>query len=52
MRFPKAGGKGEGKMLSATSISTKDGKLALEIYGQEPVRLTDITEETKKKKGT
>jgi hypothetical protein len=52
MRFPKDGGKGEGKMLSATSISTKNGKLELEIYGQEPVRLTDITEEVKKKKGT
>jgi hypothetical protein len=49
MRFPKAGGKGEGKMLGATSISTKNGKLELEYYGQEPVRLTEITQE---KKGT
>jgi hypothetical protein len=52
MRFPKGGGKGEGKMLSATSISTKNGRLELEIYGQEPVRLTQITEDAKKKKGT
>ena len=52
MRFPKAGGKGDGKMLAATSISTKNGKLELENYGQEPVRLTDITQEEKKKKGT
>ena len=42
--------KGEGKMLAATSISTKNGRLELENYGQEPVRLTEITEEQKKKK--
>jgi hypothetical protein len=41
--------KGEGKMLAASAISTKDGKLQLENYGQEPVRLTSITEEVKKK---
>ena len=35
--------------LAATSISTKNGKLELENYGQEPVRLTSITEEQKKK---
>ncbi len=52
MRFPRAGGKGEGKMLGATSISTKNGKLELEYYGQEPVRLTEITQEVKKKKAT
>ena len=40
--------KGEGRMLVATSISTKNGTLELENYGQEPVRLTSITEETKK----
>jgi hypothetical protein len=42
--------KGEGKMLAATSIMTKNGRLELENYGQEPVRLTQITEEQKKKK--
>jgi hypothetical protein len=40
--------KGEGKMLAASSISTKNGRLELENYGQEPVRLTSITEEKKK----
>jgi hypothetical protein len=42
--------KGEGKMLAATSILVKNGRLELENYGQEPVRLTSITEEEKKKK--
>ncbi len=41
--------KGEGKMLAATSILAKNGRLELENYGQEPVRLTDITQEVKKK---
>jgi len=41
--------KGEGKMLAATSISAKNGRLELENYGQEPVRLTSITEQQKKK---
>ena len=41
--------KGEGKMLVATSITVKNGRLELENYGQEPVRLTEITEEVKKK---
>jgi len=41
--------KGEGKMLAAASILTKNGRLELENYGQEPVRLTSITEEEKKK---
>jgi hypothetical protein len=42
--------KGEGKMLAATSITAKNGRLELENYGQEPVRLTQITEERKEKK--
>ena len=41
--------KGEGKMLAATSILVKNGRLELENYGQEPVRLTEITQEQKKK---
>jgi hypothetical protein len=46
----KPGEKGEGKMLAATSILVKNGRLELENYGQEPVRLTEITEQEKKKK--
>ena len=42
--------KGEGKMLAATSILAKNGRLELENYGQEPVRLTEITEAEKKAK--
>lgn len=42
--------KGEGKMLAATSILAKNGRLELENYGQEPVRLTEITEKERKKK--
>ena len=45
----KPNDKGEGKMLAATSITVKNGRLELENYGQEPVRLTSITEEQKKK---
>lgn len=41
--------KGEGKMLAATAITVKNGKMELENYGQEPVRLTEITEQQKKK---
>ena len=50
MRFSKPGEKGEGKMLAATSIMAKNGRLELENYGQEPVRLTEITEQERKKK--
>jgi hypothetical protein len=46
----KANDKGEGKMLVATSITVKNGRLELENYGQEPVRLTSITEDKRKKK--
>ena len=44
MRFPSGSNKGEGKLLAQTSISTKDGKLQLELYGREATRLTTITE--------
>jgi hypothetical protein len=50
MRFPKGSDKGEGKLLGQTSLSVKDGKLQIEIYGQEPTRLTQITEKTPKVK--
>jgi len=49
MRFPPNDpkNKGTGKMLVASSLIVKDGKLQLENYGQEPVRLTEITEKQK-----
>lgn len=50
MRFPKGADKGEGKLLAQTSISAKDGRLELEIYGQEPTRLTQITQHKQKNK--
>lgn len=50
MRFPKDSNKGEGKLLAQSSLSTKDGKLQLEIYGREPTRLTTITEKNPKVK--
>ncbi|WP_239490642.1 hypothetical protein [Luteitalea sp. TBR-22] len=48
MRFPPGSDKGEGKLLNQTSISTKNGRLELEIFGQEPTRLTQITQEKTK----
>jgi hypothetical protein len=44
-----ANDKGEGRMLARSAISTKDGKLQLENYGNEPIKLSQITEEQKKK---
>jgi hypothetical protein len=44
-----ANNKGEGRMLARSAISTKDGKLQLENYGNEPIKLSEITEEEKKK---
>ena len=41
----KPDGKGEGRLLAATAIDVKDGRIELENYGQEPVRLTTITQE-------
>lgn len=42
--------KGEGRMLARSAITTKDGRLQLENYGNEPVKLSEITQEVKKKK--
>lgn len=50
MRFPAGADKGEGKLLGQSAISTKDGKLTIELYGQEPTRLTTITEKNPKVK--
>lgn len=45
----KPNDKGEGRLLAATAVDVKNGRLELENYGQEPVRLTTITQhETKK----
>jgi hypothetical protein len=46
----KPNDKGEGRLLAATAVDTKNGRLELENYGQEPVRLTTITQEVPKKK--
>jgi hypothetical protein len=40
--------KGEGRLLAATAIEVKNGRLELENYGQEPVRLTSVTEQKRK----
>lgn len=42
--------KGEGKLLGATSISTKNGKLELETYSLQATRLTEVTEKNPKVK--
>jgi hypothetical protein len=46
----KPNDKGEGRLLVATAVDVKNGRLELENYGQEPVRLTTITQEKPKKK--
>ena len=46
----KPNDKGEGRLLVATAVDVKNGRLELENYGQEPVRLTTITQEEPKKK--
>lgn len=49
MRFAAGSDTGEGKLLAQTSISVKNGQLELEVYGQEPTRLTEIKQEKPKK---
>jgi hypothetical protein len=49
MRFPKDSVKGEGKMLVGTALCVKNGRLELENYGQEPVRLPQVTQQREKK---
>ena len=48
MRFPAGSMEGEGKLLGQTTVSTKDGRLEIEIYGQEPTRLTTIKQQKRK----
>lgn len=50
MRFPAGSLEGEGKLLAQTSIVVKEGKIEIEIYGQEPTRLTKITQAKSKAK--
>ena len=50
MQFPAGKNKGEGKMLAQSSIGVKNGRLEIELYGQEPVRFTEVTEAKDKKK--
>jgi len=50
MQFPDGQSKGEGKLLGQTSISVKNGRLELELFGVEPTRLTQITEKNPKVK--
>jgi len=51
MRFkPNDKSNGEGAMLGSSSISAKNGRLELENYANENIRLTNITQEQKKKK--
>jgi hypothetical protein len=52
MRFPPGSTEGEGRILDQTTISTKAGRLELEIFGQEPTRLTKITQQKTKAQKT
>jgi hypothetical protein len=49
-RFPKDSQKGVGKMLGRAGISTKEGKLQLEAYVNQPTQLTEVTEKNPKVK--
>jgi hypothetical protein len=44
-----ANNKGEGRMLARSAITVKSGRLELENYGNEPIKLSEITEEARKK---
>jgi hypothetical protein len=50
IQFPAGSAKGTGKMLARTGIATKNGKLELESYVNEPARLTEVTEKNPKVK--
>ena len=50
MQFPDGQSKGEGKLLGQTSLAVKNGRLEIELYGNEPTRLTQITEKNPKVK--
>ena len=50
MRMQPDGAKGEGRMLAQAGITSKNGRIELENYGNELIALTEITTEQKKKK--
>lgn len=43
-----AGNKGEGRMLARSAVTVRDGRLQLENYGDEPIKLSEVTREVKK----
>jgi len=47
MHFDKNSDKGEGKLMGRTAVSTKNGRLEIDLYGNEPTRLTSIKEKSK-----
>ena len=48
MRMKPAGDSGEGKLLAQAGITTKNGRMELQNYGNAPIALTEITREEKK----
>lgn len=50
IQFPKGSSKGVGKALAQAGLSTKNGRLQIESYVNEPARLTEVTEEKPKVK--
>jgi len=52
MQFPAGSNKGTGKLIPQTSVSVKNGRLEIVRYSDanEPVRLTEITEQKEKAK--
>jgi|WetSurMetagenome_2_1015567.scaffolds.fasta_scaffold622714_1 hypothetical protein len=44
IQFPKGSSKGVGKALARAGLSTKNGRLQIESYVNEPARLTEVTE--------
>jgi hypothetical protein len=50
IQFPKGSSKGVGKALAQAGLSTKNGRLQIESYVNEPARLTEVTEENPKVK--
>jgi len=49
MRMQPDGAKGEGRMLAQAGITSKNGRMELENYGNELIALSDITTQEKKK---
>jgi hypothetical protein len=49
LHMQPAGDSGEGKLLAQAGITSKNGRMELENYGNAPIALTQITREEKKK---